>query len=432
MGQEQSSGRRASSAAPSSADAYDKLVPAGEARVSLWEGVPPPILWLAQSQLKLLLTQYTSSLLQRPEQLAEMDDDDEEEEGEETRTAGARPRPPQVRSDARRGPLQPHEAALAAVALRDKAIGARLQKALDRLVPARMPEAAFWDNFFSHVDVIKVRLVTDFLTAQEAARTAAEAKHERWVQLFDAMEPEMRQDVRRAAERIAARQQPPQLSDLEHQLGLDAHRSARWVPESVDASLEYVEDGPHEVAKVLRAALVTRGQLADEPTHTPNRIAPGELPMWRSPDDVGSASRRPRTPRCPELALPTCPWPFLPLPSLDAVHELVVPRKLSFAGHKLQVAQRAHGPPHARSSSSADEAGRGQIEAAVDVTDAHVHGGVTRSADDAADGDGATVEEDFVYESGAPKRAQVPKGMEGGGSKAVAAAVSGVARAAGA
>ena len=66
------------------------------------------------------------------------------------------------------------------------------------------------------------------------------------------------------------------------------------------------------------------------------------------------------------------------------------------------------------------------------MTDGHVHGGVTRSADDAADGDGDTVEEDFVYESGAPKRAQVPKGMEGGGSKAVAAAASGGARAAGA
>lgn len=292
MGQEQSSGRRAS-AAPSSADAYDKLASAESGRVSLWEGVPPAILWLAQSQLKLLLTQYTSALLHRPEQLAEIDDgeDDHDDDADgHDGVGGSRQGLTSARADARRGPLQPHEAALAAVALRDKVIGVRLQKALDRLVPARMSEATFWDNFFSHVDVIKVRLVTDFLTAQEAARAAVETKHERWVQLFDAMEPEMRQDVRRAAERIAARQQPPPLSDLEHQLGLDDHRSARWVPESADASLEYAEDGPHEVAAVLRATLVSRGELADEPTRTPNRLSPGKLPMWRSPDDAGRAT----------------------------------------------------------------------------------------------------------------------------------------------
>ena len=375
MGQEQSSGRRAS-AAPSSADAYDKLASSEGGRVSLWEGVPPAILWLAQSQLKLLLTQYTSALLHRPEQLAEIDDGeddlDDDADGNLGGSGSRQGRAAVARGGARSGPLQPHEAALAAVALRDKAIGARLQKALDRLVPARMSEAAFWDNFFSHVDVIKVRLVTDFLTAQEAARAAVEAKHERWVQLFDAMEPEMRQDVRRAAERIAARQQPPPLSDLEHQLGLDDHRSARWVPESVDASLEYVEDGPHEVAAVLRAALVTRGELADEPSRTPNRIAPGELPMWRSPDDDGRASSRYLSPGLDPRARSFSPRPRvrarMTAPFLaDAT---IAASDLSAAGHKLEVANRANQRVESRSDGRADN----PTQTAVDVTDAHSAG----------------------------------------------------------
>ena len=286
MGQEQSSHRRGgSTAASAAADHYAHMAPApDDGRVSLWEGVPPPILWLAQSQLKQLLSNHTSALLHRPEQLGAIDSEGEDDDDDDIVLDDTL----SSRAETRRGPLQPHEAALAAVALRDKVIGPRLQKALDRLVPARMPEATFWDNFFSHVDVIKVRLVTDYLTAQDGVGAATAAKHARWVQLFDALEPEMRQDVRRAAERIAARQQLPPLSDLEHQLGLDEHRAQRWVPDSSDASLEYVEDGPHEVAKVLKAALVSRGELADESSRSsPTRMAPGELPMWRSPDDVG-------------------------------------------------------------------------------------------------------------------------------------------------
>ena len=340
MGQEHSSSRKHASEASN----YDLPT---DGRVSLWEGVPPPILWLVQSQVKQLLQNHMSALLHRPEALEVMDDDDDdEEEGEEggggTQAAQAAQRPEQ-----RRGPMQPHEAALAAVALRDKAVGPRLQKALDRLVPARMVESAFWDNFFSHVDVIKVRVVTDFLTAQDGVRAAERAKFEGWVQLFDAMEPEMRQDVRRAAERIAARQQPPPPSAVELALGLDAQRTPRWVPDSADASLEYVEDGPHEIAKVLRGmramganharalawrvsmsarcfhvytllpllillpcssrssrlagALVARGELADEPVRSPTAVAPGELPMWRSPDDLGrhklDVARRGEAPR---------------------------------------------------------------------------------------------------------------------------------------
>jgi hypothetical protein len=162
--------------------------------VSLWEGVPEPVLWLVQAQVRALLTNHSSALAHRPESLQTGGGDDSDDE---------------MMSPRRAGELQMNEAALAHSALRDKTLAPRLQRALDKLVPAHLSEAAFWDNFFSHVDVIKVQIVTDYLTAQDTARAERMRKHEAWVQLFDAMEPEMRIDLRRAAERIAARQQPP-------------------------------------------------------------------------------------------------------------------------------------------------------------------------------------------------------------------------------
>ena len=58
-------------------------------------------------------------------------------------------------------------------------------------------EAQFCDNLFSHVDVIKVRLVTDFLCAQDNHQTELNRKHAEWLRLFDSMEPEMRSDLRK-------------------------------------------------------------------------------------------------------------------------------------------------------------------------------------------------------------------------------------------
>jgi hypothetical protein len=222
--------------------------------------VPPPVLWLVQAQVKLLLTKHWSALLHRPESLTVEDDDDDDlhEEGQEGEDMDAVAR---TGDSGRQGPMQPHELELAHAALRDKTIGPKLQKVLDRLVPSRMQEANFWDNFFSHVDVIKVRLVTDFLTAQDAANAERVQKHETWVQLYDSLESDMKSDLRRAAERIAARQQPPPPTSVELALGLDAHRPPRWMPDTSEAWLEYVEDGPQQVSAVLRAALVARGEL---------------------------------------------------------------------------------------------------------------------------------------------------------------------------
>ena len=204
--------------------------------VSLWEGVPKEILWLVQSQVRLLLTHHSSALQQRPEQLQASDEAEEEERG---------------------GHLQPFEARLATAALRDRVLVPRLQKVLDKLVPAHLTEVQFWDNFFSHVDVIKVRLVTDFLSAQDVRASEQRRKHSEWLRLFDSMDTEMRADLRCAAERIAARQQPPTPSAVELQMGVDSQRAARW---SIDGEswLEYVEDGPYEVQKVRRCEPVRR------------------------------------------------------------------------------------------------------------------------------------------------------------------------------
>ena len=89
--------------------------------------------------------------------------------------------------------LEPYETKLATSALRDRVLVPRLQKVLDKYVPAQLTEASFWDNFFSHVDVIKLRVVTDFLQAQEAVRAEQKRKHDEWVFIYDNLAPEMKE-----------------------------------------------------------------------------------------------------------------------------------------------------------------------------------------------------------------------------------------------
>ena len=64
MGQEQS---RGSSKASRGGDADER----DHDGPSLWEGVPKPVLWLVQSQVRLLLTSHSSALLHRPDYLPE-------------------------------------------------------------------------------------------------------------------------------------------------------------------------------------------------------------------------------------------------------------------------------------------------------------------------------------------------------------------------
>ncbi|KAL1512325.1 hypothetical protein AB1Y20_005587 [Prymnesium parvum] len=250
--------------------------------VSLWEGVPPEILWLVHSQVRLLLHNHSAALLHRPEQLQNADEQEQE---------------------AREGQLQPHEARLAHSALRDRVLMPQLQKVLDRIVPAHLNEAQFWDNFFSHVDVIKVRLVTDFLCAQDSYQAELKRKHAEWIRLFDSMEPEMQTDLRRASERIAARQQLPAPSAAELQLGIDTRRTPRW---SVDGEswLEYVEDGPYEVAKVLRKELRKRAIASGA---VPLESEPARDPLLSSP--LHDAGVSPRSRVAAPAALPAASKP---------------------------------------------------------------------------------------------------------------------------
>ena len=134
--------------------------------------------------------------------------------------------------------MQPHEHKIAHAALRGRIIGARLQRALDRLVPSQLSEATFWDNIFSHVDLVKVRLATNDLTAQDVATNEREQKHKTWVQLCNAMDPEMQADMRQAAERIASRTHRPAPSAVELAMGLDASPPLRWTPDG-ESYLKY-------------------------------------------------------------------------------------------------------------------------------------------------------------------------------------------------
>lgn len=207
--------------------------------VSLWEGVEPEVLWLVQSQVKLLLHKHGGSLLHRPEQLQTKEDD---------LNIGANQE------------LQPHEIRLAVSALRDRKLHPHLQRALDRLVNkegAQLTEAQFWDNFFSHVDVIKLRVVTDFLQAQDIARADLTKRHDEWVAAYDACSPQLQAEPKRAAELIASQQRPPAPLTVDTGMGLDPPEPTRWAAGG-EAWTEYVEHGPHEIHKVIQRTLKQR------------------------------------------------------------------------------------------------------------------------------------------------------------------------------
>jgi len=89
----------------------------------------------------------------------------------------------------------------------------------------------------------------------------------------------------RPSARTRARTSPPACC-----LGADAAhapaRLARTLGRDGDAWLEYIEDGPDEVVTVLKAAR-TREASAPDVGRSPSGHAPGELPVWRSPDGDG-------------------------------------------------------------------------------------------------------------------------------------------------
>ena len=214
----------------------------------LWEGVPDDVRWLVISHVKLLLTNDPEALCFRPDQLEPTDSPDHE--------------------------LDDHEAAAAAAALRDRGLGPLIQKAIDTLVPGSISEATFWEHFFCHVDVLKVKIVSDYLRAQELCADARKRKQEEWLSAFDRCDESLQMDLKRAAEHIAMdvyrATDAPGASEADsrrraEEIALSEFGSAaRWTPGTTEAWLDYTEDGPWEIARFLQKRLARRARESRE------------------------------------------------------------------------------------------------------------------------------------------------------------------------
>ena len=217
---------------------------AEDGEVSLWQGVPAQVRWLAQAQVRLLLMNH-EALLYRPEQLARFESAE--------RSAGV--------------DLHDHELKLANAAVRDRSLAPLLQRVLDRLVPSRLVESQFWENFFAHCDVIKVHVVTDYLRAQDLNAQARRERIAGWVDAYDDLPPELQADSKRAAEAW---------------MGFEPRELPRWrMARDEGAWLEYAEGGPWEIAKILRRMLEVRRVREQE-----RREGPGERARGAgAPDD---------------------------------------------------------------------------------------------------------------------------------------------------
>ena len=256
--------------------------------LSLWEAVPGEVLWLVQAQVQQLLQKHAGSLLHRPEQLQTKEDD---------LTIGAQQE------------LQPHEIKMAGAALRDRKLSPHLQRALDRLVPAQLTEAQFWDNFFSHIDVIKLRIVTDYLQAQDIVDKEKAKRQAEWVAAFDACSLQLQAEPKRAAELIAAQQRPPPPLTVDAGMGVEPPEPTQWVAGG-EAWTQYVEHGPHEIFKVLQRTLKQRDAARrDEPDSGASGCSSGGLSSAAS---SGLKSTRHRSATVRAEVPPPPPPPALP------------------------------------------------------------------------------------------------------------------------
>jgi hypothetical protein len=68
----------------------------------------------------------------------------------------------------------------------------------------------------------------------------------------------MQSDLKRAAEHICAQRPPAQASAAETAIGFDPRSLARWTAGRIEAWLDYTEDGPWEIARLLRKKLIRR------------------------------------------------------------------------------------------------------------------------------------------------------------------------------
>jgi hypothetical protein len=68
----------------------------------------------------------------------------------------------------------------------------------------------------------------------------------------------MQADLKQAAEHICAQRPPAQATAAETAIGFDPRSLARWTAGCEDAWLYYTEDGPWEIARLLRKKLLRR------------------------------------------------------------------------------------------------------------------------------------------------------------------------------
>jgi len=104
--------------------------------------------------------------------------------------------------------------------------------------------------------------MTDYLRAQDLVAQQRKTKYSRWMAAYDGCAPELQQDVKHASELICHEQPPLEAKAFELQMGFDATKLKRWSKGCGESSLEYAEDGPFEIAKVIHRRLAKRGRLA--------------------------------------------------------------------------------------------------------------------------------------------------------------------------
>ena len=93
-----------------------------------------------------------------------------------------------------------------------------------------------------------MRIVTDFLSAQDLVERGHSKRHAEWVAAFDACGLQLQAEPKRAAELIAERQRPPTPPTVDSGMGLEPPEPALWRVGG-EAWTEYVEYGPHEILK---------------------------------------------------------------------------------------------------------------------------------------------------------------------------------------
>mmetsp|Transcript_14120 Transcript_14120/g.42769 ORF Transcript_14120/g.42769 Transcript_14120/m.42769 type:complete len:346 (+) Transcript_14120:77-1114(+) len=191
----------------------------------LWAGVPDDIQWLVRRKVSHLSGADGVMLLSR-----------HGEGGLSQLQAG----------EAMQPSLHQLEPSLAVEAL---AFDPYLQGVRDRLVPHLVPDAVFWDNYFSHVDGIKHELTLDYFRALSNLNEQKERLHALWVSTWRELPEEDRVDLKRVTDTVAQ-------TVLHKQRVADAELAA---DDDDYAGSEYGEYGAYEAARVILKVALEEG-----------------------------------------------------------------------------------------------------------------------------------------------------------------------------